>query len=156
MPSSKPASPEMRCRTNSLINKPKNSLATNPPHPRPTQTIRPRHAPPLARPHPQSVGRRPAPMPLLQRHDEARPQGPPSRGNQKTPKACRRFGQESAQRVKGRGATLNQFFLRLHGLWEGVIHLPRPPPPPFDIETIEPISDPFNGALKRPTQKANS
>ena len=118
MPSSKPASPEMRCRTNSLINKPKNSLATNPPHPRPTQTIRPRHAPPLARPHPQSVGRRPAPMPLLQRHDEARPQGPPSRGNQKTPKACRRFGQESAQRVKGRGATLNQFFLRLHGLWE--------------------------------------
>ncbi len=27
-----------------------------------------------------------------------------------------------------------QFFLRLHGLWEGIIHLPRPPPPPFDIE----------------------
>ncbi|PQJ27241.1 hypothetical protein BSZ32_01160 [Rubritalea profundi] len=27
-----------------------------------------------------------------------------------------------------------EFFLRLHGLWEGIIHLPRPPPPPFDIE----------------------
>ena len=23
--------------------------------------------------------------------------------------------------VKGRGAALNQFFLRLHGLWEGII-----------------------------------
>ncbi len=27
-----------------------------------------------------------------------------------------------------------QFFLRLHGLWEGIVTLPRPPPPPFDIE----------------------
>jgi hypothetical protein len=27
-----------------------------------------------------------------------------------------------------------EFFLRLHGLWQGIIHLPRPPPPPFDIE----------------------
>jgi hypothetical protein len=27
-----------------------------------------------------------------------------------------------------------EFFLRLYGLWEGIIHLPRPPPPPFDIE----------------------
>ena len=27
-----------------------------------------------------------------------------------------------------------EFFLRLQGLWEGVIQLPRPPPPPFDIE----------------------
>jgi len=32
-----------------------------------------------------------------------------------------------------------EFFLRLHGLWEGVVHLPRPPPPPFDIERIEPL-----------------
>jgi hypothetical protein len=32
-----------------------------------------------------------------------------------------------------------QFFLRLQGLWEGVIQLPRPPPPPFDIDTMEPI-----------------
>jgi len=31
-----------------------------------------------------------------------------------------------------------EFFLRLHGLWEGVVHLPRPPPPPFDIESLEP------------------
>ena len=45
--------------------------------------------------------------------------------------------------VKGRGAALNQFFLRLHGLWEGIIHLPRPPPPPFDIETMEPIEPPW-------------
>jgi hypothetical protein len=45
--------------------------------------------------------------------------------------------------VKGRGAALNQFFLRLHGLWEGLIQLPRPPPPPFDIETMEPIEPPW-------------
>jgi len=36
-----------------------------------------------------------------------------------------------------------EFFLRLHGLWQGIIHLPRPrprpPPPPFDIDTMEPI-----------------
>jgi hypothetical protein len=36
-----------------------------------------------------------------------------------------------------------EFFLRLHGLWEGVINLPRPPPPPFDIETMEPIEPPW-------------
>jgi hypothetical protein len=36
-----------------------------------------------------------------------------------------------------------EFFLRLHGLWEGLIQLPRPPPPPFDIETIEPIEPPW-------------
>jgi hypothetical protein len=45
--------------------------------------------------------------------------------------------------VKGREAALNQFFLRLHGLWEGIIHLPRAPPPPFDIETMEPIEPPW-------------
>ena len=38
-----------------------------------------------------------------------------------------------------------EFFLRLHGLWEGIIQLPRPPPPPppFDIETMEPIKPPW-------------
>ena len=36
-----------------------------------------------------------------------------------------------------------EFYLRLHGLWEGVINLPRPPPPPFDIETMEPIEPPW-------------
>jgi hypothetical protein len=36
-----------------------------------------------------------------------------------------------------------EFFLRLHGLWQGIIHLPRPPPPPFDIETMEPIEPPW-------------
>jgi hypothetical protein len=35
-----------------------------------------------------------------------------------------------------------EFFLRLHGLWEGIIQLPRPPPPQFDIETMEPIEPP--------------
>lgn len=32
-----------------------------------------------------------------------------------------------------------EFFLRLHGLWQGIIHLP----PPFDIETMEPIEPPW-------------
>ena len=36
-----------------------------------------------------------------------------------------------------------QFFLRLHGLWDGVIDLPPPPDPPFDIETFEPIEPPW-------------
>jgi len=36
-----------------------------------------------------------------------------------------------------------EFFLRLHGLWEGIVCLPRPPPPPFDIETMEPIEPPW-------------
>ena len=36
-----------------------------------------------------------------------------------------------------------QFFLRLHGLWEAIVTLPRPPPPPFDIETMEPIEPPW-------------
>jgi hypothetical protein len=34
-----------------------------------------------------------------------------------------------------------QFPLRLYGLWEGLIQLPRPPP--FDIETMEPIEPPW-------------
>ncbi|MDF1852921.1 MAG: transposase [Verrucomicrobiales bacterium] len=35
-----------------------------------------------------------------------------------------------------------EFFLRLHGLWEGVLALPPPPRPPFDIETMEPLDVP--------------
>ena len=35
-----------------------------------------------------------------------------------------------------------QFFLRLHGLWEGIIALPPPPEPPYDIDTIEPLDAP--------------
>ena len=35
-----------------------------------------------------------------------------------------------------------EFFLRLHGLWEGIIGLPPPPDPPFDIETLEPLNVP--------------
>ena len=35
-----------------------------------------------------------------------------------------------------------QFFLRLHGLWEGIIALPPPPQPPFDIESMEPLDLP--------------
>jgi hypothetical protein len=45
----------------------------------------------------------------------------------------------NSQRVRRRCA---QFFLRLHGLWEGVIALPPPPDPPFDIDTMEPIEAP--------------
>ncbi|MCX6878671.1 MAG: hypothetical protein NTW21_33395 [Verrucomicrobia bacterium] len=33
--------------------------------------------------------------------------------------------------------------LRLYGLWEGVIDIPPPPRPPFDIETFEPIEPPW-------------
>lgn len=36
-----------------------------------------------------------------------------------------------------------EFFLRLHGLWEGVVRLPRPPPPPFYIETLRRIDPPW-------------
>ena len=36
-----------------------------------------------------------------------------------------------------------EFFLRLYGLWEGVIDIPPPPKPPFDIETFEPIEPPW-------------
>ena len=32
-----------------------------------------------------------------------------------------------------------EIFLRLHWLWEGVVNLPRPPPPPFDIENLQRI-----------------
>jgi hypothetical protein len=35
-----------------------------------------------------------------------------------------------------------EFFLRLHGLWEGIIGLPPPPPQPYDIETMEPLDVP--------------
>jgi len=35
-----------------------------------------------------------------------------------------------------------QFFLMLHGLWEGVIALPPPPDPPYDVESIEPLDVP--------------
>jgi hypothetical protein len=36
-----------------------------------------------------------------------------------------------------------EFLLRLHGLWGGIIQLPRPSPPPFDIEIMEPIEPPW-------------
>ena len=36
-----------------------------------------------------------------------------------------------------------EFTLRLYGLWEGVIDIPPPPRPPFDIETFEPIEPPW-------------
>lgn len=35
-----------------------------------------------------------------------------------------------------------EFYLRLHGLWEGVVALPPSPRPPFDIETLEPLDVP--------------
>jgi hypothetical protein len=36
-----------------------------------------------------------------------------------------------------------EFFLRLHGLWEGLVCLPRPPPPPFDIESLQRMEPPW-------------
>ena len=36
-----------------------------------------------------------------------------------------------------------EFFLRLQGLWEGIIDFPPPPDPPFDMETFEPIEPPW-------------
>ena len=36
-----------------------------------------------------------------------------------------------------------EFFLRLLGLWEGVLDIPPPPEPPYDIETFEPIEPPW-------------
>ena len=48
--------------------------------------------------------------------------------------------------MKNAGETLSreeiEFFLRLHGLWEGVLSLPPPPDPPYDIESIEPTDVP--------------
>ena len=35
-----------------------------------------------------------------------------------------------------------EFFLRLHNLWEGILAIPPPPDPPFDVETMEPIRTP--------------
>ena len=37
-----------------------------------------------------------------------------------------------------------EFFLLLHGLWEGIISLPPPPDPPYDIETMEPLDVPIH------------
>ena len=35
-----------------------------------------------------------------------------------------------------------EFFLKLHNLWEGILAIPPPPDPPFDVETLEPIRTP--------------
>ena len=36
-----------------------------------------------------------------------------------------------------------EFFLRLLGLWGGLVSLPPAPEPPFDMETFEPIEPPW-------------
>ena len=36
-----------------------------------------------------------------------------------------------------------EFFLKLWGMWEGIISLPPPPDPPFNIETLEPEHLPY-------------
>jgi hypothetical protein len=41
-----------------------------------------------------------------------------------------------------------EFFLRLLGMWEGLINIPPPPDPPFDIETFDPIEPPWQ-AIKQ-------
>ncbi len=38
----------------------------------------------------------------------------------------------------------------MHGLWEGIISLPPPPRPPFDIETIEPFEEEGQQAWEPP------
>jgi hypothetical protein len=35
-----------------------------------------------------------------------------------------------------------EFFLKLHNLWEGILAIPPPPDPPFDVESMEPIRTP--------------
>ncbi|MFT4547261.1 MAG: hypothetical protein ACI8XO_001018 [Verrucomicrobiales bacterium] len=35
-----------------------------------------------------------------------------------------------------------EFFLRFHGMWEGIIALQPLPDPPYDIETMEPLAIP--------------
>ena len=35
-----------------------------------------------------------------------------------------------------------EFFLKLYNLWEGILAIPPPPNPPFDVETMEPIRTP--------------
>ena len=35
-----------------------------------------------------------------------------------------------------------EFFLKLHDLWEGILAIPPPPDPPFDVENLEPIRNP--------------
>ncbi|MFT5109366.1 MAG: hypothetical protein ACI9UA_005013 [Pseudoalteromonas tetraodonis] len=44
-----------------------------------------------------------------------------------------------------------EFFLRLHGLWQGIIHLPRPPPPfsPSPIPSTAPSSAPRKKQIPR-------
>ena len=49
-----------------------------------------------------------------------------------------------------------QFFLQLHGMWEGIIDIPPPPDPPFDIDTMEPLSCPFERLLERRRQFTSS
>ena len=41
-----------------------------------------------------------------------------------------------------------QFFLRLMGMWEGLLNIPPPPDPVFDIDTFEPIEPPWQ-AIKQ-------
>jgi hypothetical protein len=49
-----------------------------------------------------------------------------------------------------------EFFLRLHGLWEGIIALPPPPRAPYDIETMEQFDVPsqwgWSGEIEPPSE----
>jgi hypothetical protein len=60
---------------------------------------------------------------------------------------CYKATMEPVRKVIRREEIL--FFLRFHGLWEGIIQLPRPPPPPFDIDTMEPIEPPWQAMKER-------
>ena len=89
----------------------------NSPHPPTRKNYRPGHAPAPARPHPSRLGRR-------------------SLSNARTATA------PSAQETLTRPEAI-EFFLRLHGLWDGLVNIPPPPDPPFDLDTFEPIDPPW-------------
>jgi hypothetical protein len=81
-------------------------------------------------------------VPVLQRHHESRGHLLSPRRADRRETACPPGQERSAAECQ------IQFFLRLHGLWEGIIDIPPPPDPPFDIETFEPIEPPWQAILE--------
>ena len=77
---------------------------SNPPRPRAAQTIRKFHASLVARPHSQSLGSRPTPMPLLQSTHETRWSCETPRAHRTTPGDRRRFGRRRSRSPKGEPA----------------------------------------------------
>ena len=48
-----------------------------------------------------------------------------------------------------------EFFLRLHGMWEGIIALPPPPDPPYDIEKRRGIGGVLDAGDEWPVYSSN-